>query len=627
MVAVSGMTKAAARAQVDRWIDGQELSGDFPLPFDDPKLAVAAVADVIAAPNKFVGRTLADPFEGPAYGRGKAIVYRRADGSLFVNSFAHGGVQYELREAQRPDLDAEIAHLARLAALEYDQVRDSAAKRFGVRVSRLDDAVEAKRKAIGPPLTPPGEAQAILADMNRDHSVVIIGARARVLRFEDALHLAGGERYILRSPTYLKFEDFKNYLSNRFCYDRNGRAFAVNRYGAPLSIAEWWIEHPDRKTYPGVVFLPGGAAVVDGRLNLWTGFGVQPRRGDWERMKTHISEVLANGDAEVNAYILNWMADAVQRPDRQAEVALVFVGGLGTGRGILGRCLCRIFGRHGLHISTPEHLTGKFNAHMQSCCFLFADEAFAPQDKKAEGALKRLITEDTLFIEPKGVDAFAAPNLMHVMLASNHDYVVPAGEKERRHLVQAVSKAHQQDPAWFEPIYEEMRSGGLEAMLYDLLRRDLGDWRPRQIVRTAALGRQQDESLCPLDQWWLELLHTGVLAGVRDPAKANESVSNRYEVDVVAFKDNWGVEHFRQVWREGLYDQARRVSPKLRNTDATALGRYLRDRGCAKAWVKRERGWRFPPLSQCRDQWVERFPHTVWDGPSPADWTIGEDDD
>ena len=82
-----------ARAQVDRWIDHQELSGDFPLPFDDPKLAGTTVADVLAKPSKFVHKTSADPFEGPAYGRGKAILYQRENASLFINSFAHGGVR------------------------------------------------------------------------------------------------------------------------------------------------------------------------------------------------------------------------------------------------------------------------------------------------------------------------------------------------------------------------------------------------------------------------------------------------------------------------------------------------------------------------------------------------------
>jgi hypothetical protein len=40
---------------------------------------------------------MSDPFERPAYGRGKAILYRRDDGSLFIDSFAHGGITYELK--------------------------------------------------------------------------------------------------------------------------------------------------------------------------------------------------------------------------------------------------------------------------------------------------------------------------------------------------------------------------------------------------------------------------------------------------------------------------------------------------------------------------------------------------
>ena len=110
-------------------------------------------------------------------------------------------------------------------------------------------------------------------------------------------------------------------------------------------------------------------------------------------------------------------------------------------------------------------------------------------------------------------------------------------------MAQEVADAHQQDEAWFKPIYKEMRNGGLEAMLYDLLARDLGDWRPRQIVRTAALGKTEDESLSPLDQWWLELLQSGVLSGTRTaPAFPNIAISNAFEVEIEEeeiIEDEW----------------------------------------------------------------------------------------
>ena len=96
-----GMSEADARAQIDRWIDRKELSGAFVLPFDDPKIAGASVAQVLADPEQFVGKTLSDPFEGPDYGAGKAVIYRRANGSMFINSFAHGGITYELKSTSK----------------------------------------------------------------------------------------------------------------------------------------------------------------------------------------------------------------------------------------------------------------------------------------------------------------------------------------------------------------------------------------------------------------------------------------------------------------------------------------------------------------------------------------------
>jgi hypothetical protein len=315
----------------------------------------------------------------------------------------------------------------------------------------------------------------------------------------------------------------------------------------------------------------------------------------------------------------------VQHPAEQAEVALVFVGGIGTGKGTLGKAMCRIFGQHSRHLSSPEHLTGRFNAHLRQCCFLFGDECYGPKDKSAEGTLKRLITEPTLQIEAKGRDTVEEPNRLHVMFASNNEWVIPAGAHERRYAVQEVAETHRQDPNWFGPIYQEMRSGGLDAMLYDLLNYDLCDWHPRQIVRTPALAKQQEESLSPLDQWWLELLQTGVLEGASETAP-DRAISNHYDEEI-SEPDGYGGKRKRTVRREGLYDQARRISPRLKGVSDTALGLYLRDeqRGCTNTWVQRRRGWQFPPLNECRERWKERFPETVWLDPETTEWTFAGD--
>lgn len=451
--------------------------------------------------------------------------------------------------------------------------------------------------------------RALLDELNRDNQVVIIGGKTRVMRWAEVHHEANRERYVYKIPVYMTFDDFKNYHMNRF---------TVNRNGDPVSIGGWWLRQPQRLTFKGVIFVPNGPPVIEDHVNLWQGFGVKPVAGSWSRMQDHIYEVLAAKDDRVNKYILNWLAFAVQYPAQQAEVALAFKGGYGTGKGVLGRAMCRIFGPHGLHISETAHLTGKFNAHFQMCCFLFADEALAPQDKRAEGVLKRLITEDTLTIEPKGINAFQVDNHLHVMEASNHGWMAQAGEKERRIVLQEVLENHQQNEGWFAPLYAELREGGLAAMMHGLLDRSLGDWHPRQIVRTKALAEQQMESLDPLDQWWLELLTVGALPGALpdEPWKAR---ANEWEEDISTTALG-GFSRVQHVKVAGLYDHARRSSPRLRGVSDTALGRFLGKNGCFKFKIDGGlRGWIFKRLPELRDKWCERFPDTEWPS-GVVDW-------
>jgi hypothetical protein len=456
-----------------------------------------------------------------------------------------------------------------------------------------------------------------LTELNINNCVVLDGGKTLVLRFEKMEHIAGGENYVYQVPTFLRFGDFRNFYLNRRVQieTQNGTKW--------VDLGSWWLEHSHRRQYAGVIFRPAGKPIINGRLNLWTGWGVEPKQGDWSLLRKHILETLAASDKDVYRYIMNWLAWSVRHPDQQAEVALVFIGDRGTGKGTLGKALCKIFGQHALHLSSPEHLTGRFNAHLRQCSFLFADEAYGPKDKSAEGTLKRLITEDTLTIEQKGRDPIEVPNLLHVMMASNNEWVVPAGAHERRFMVQRVSDAHRQDPAWFGPLYKQMREGGCAAMLFDLLDYDLGDWHPRDVIRTEALAGQQVESLSPLDAWWFELLQTGVLAGA-DENNPDQAISTKYEEEIEE-PTGWGGTRKRTVWHEGLFDQARQISPRLKGTSDTALGLYLRDQGCKRRWVRRERGWQFPPLAECRARWLERFPDTKWDDLDLEDWTVGED--
>jgi hypothetical protein len=455
------------------------------------------------------------------------------------------------------------------------------------------------------------ENELLLGEMNAKYTVVQDGGKVSVLRFDLQEQRRGDGRVVHKRfvPTFISFGDFHNYYKNKAVWIDNDKGGTK-----PESLGKWWTGHPERRTVEGLTFRPGAPVgeLVGGRLNLWRGFGVEPAPGDWSLMQRHIKEVLAAGDEEVADYIKNWLAWAVQYPAERAQVALVFKGGRGTGKGTLGNAMCHLFGQHATHISSVDHLAGRFNAHLRDAVFLFADEAYWPGDKGGEGTLKRLITEPTLFIEAKGRDGVTVPNMLHVLMASNEGWMVPAGEHERRYAVFQVSENKRQNEDWFTPLYQQLEAGGYAAMLHDLLHHDLREWHPRHIPMTEALREQQVQSLDPLDAWVLEFLEDGALPegiGVNLPNVALSRSKPDYD---------------NRNPRNGLYDLARERHPKLRYLDDQVLAAHLKRWGCKPWRNSQERGWEFPPLLEGRVRWEEKYPDWKWRHPDLTDWQVDD---
>jgi len=71
-----------------------KLYGDFVLVFD--VFGPVTVAQVIQNPERYDGKALADPIEGPDYGKTTAMFFWNDGKRPFINSHAHHGTQYQL---------------------------------------------------------------------------------------------------------------------------------------------------------------------------------------------------------------------------------------------------------------------------------------------------------------------------------------------------------------------------------------------------------------------------------------------------------------------------------------------------------------------------------------------------
>ena len=277
-----------------------------------------------------------------------------------------------------------------------------------------------------------------------------------------------------------------------------------------IHFVDAWAKHPDGRQYEGIVFDPSKQAPPE-FFNLWTDFSVQAKVGDWSLYRNHIREVIADGDQVVADYIEAWMADAVQNhdPSKKPGVGIILKGGQGTGKGVFATQFGELFGHHFIHLSNPDHLVGKYSKHLQSANLVFADEMKWGRSQKGIETLKRILTESTLTIEPKGKDSFNIANHIHLMVASNESWVMQVDHDDRRFLVVDVNSAHAQDVPYFEAIIDQMNSGGREALLHYLQEYDLNGVDLRKIPWTRARVEQQYLSLPMVGKFWFHLLTTG----------------------------------------------------------------------------------------------------------------------
>lgn len=399
------------------------------------------------------------------------------------------------------------------------------------------------------------------------------GGKCRIAFFEDRRFERKQTRSVLVIQT---FHDFSNrYMNQQIEIGRTDKGQPIYK-----ALGKYWLEHPKRRQYSRIDFLPSGEVPVD-VYNLWQGFAYTPQKGQWRYMQRHIWHVLAKRNKKAFRYIVQWAAWAVQNPGEPAEVALVFKGGKGTGKGTFCRWLKILFGQHGLQIFSAEHISGRFNGHLQDCVLLFADEAIAPNDRNAEAILKGFLTEPTLPMERKGYDVTQVPNHLHVVMASNSDWVVPASGDERRFAVFEVSNEKTGQHDWFERLNEEMENGGAKAMLHFLLNLNLGGWHPRKnIPENSALTDQRIQSLRGPEKIWFNWLSTA-----DTPCKL---IDRTPCIPTTTFAE-------------------------LAHINVTAAGRFLSDMGFQKDENSRPRSWIAPQLKEARIIWNQKKFKVDWD--------------
>lgn len=190
-------------------------------------------------------------------------------------------------------------------------------------------------------------------------------------------------------------------------------------------------------------------------VNEWRGFKIQPcpqkvSEKEIEPFITYVKEILADGNPEHAHWLFAWMADLFKNPSNKPGTALVLVGVQGAGKTFLGeQVIGPIVGKqHSTQINSISTLTNNFNTLIDNKIFLQCDEAVHSYQRDVASRLKSIITDETITIEPKGVNAFKKPNHMRFLFTSNEEHsaiFIDPSPYERRFTVLRVSPIKAQD--------------------------------------------------------------------------------------------------------------------------------------------------------------------------------------
>ena len=440
-----------------------------------------------------------------------------------------------------------------------------------------EPAVKAAAKMVGETVESGDrrtEYDAAIEEMNARHFVVVMGGKVVVCQLEPDEVLRRERLVVSRDRDIILF--YRNRLV----------VVGVRPDGSAIvkSLGVAWLDEPRRRTYRRIAVIPRGECPPD-VFNMWRGFGVGARPGDWATIRYHLLEVICAGDHGHYEWLIRWIARGLQFPEQQGEVIVALRGREGSGKGSLGRMLLRIFHSHAVHILQARHFTGHFNARLAGALFVFLDEALWAGDKQGEGVLKGIVTEPTIEIEPKGVDPFTMPNQMKILMATNHDWAVPAGPDARRYFVLDVAGGRIGDFEYFSRLNAAIDGDELAAFLHDLLNLDLSGFNHRTAPNTDALAEQKTRSANSFNKFWLDCLHEGEIVGVPEEGWP-ESIAT--QLLHVAYRDHTNERYPLTI--EGMAKELRKLLPDLE------LKRHRPRRSSGE----RPWGYRLPWLHECR---------------------------
>jgi hypothetical protein len=435
-------------------------------------------------------------------------------------------------------------------------------------------------------------AEANLAEIEAGHRAIMRG---------DALEIATQERqpdgsYAIKIRTQRAMEAK---LRARRTFDHAGK---------PVKMLNFYLDH-QRLPVMDAVFRPGETVGPD-EYNLFHGLAVKPVAGGSYRLFRELLDRVSADNGDTTDFLWKLIAWRLQNLNTFVPSALILVGPEGSFKSTITDVIAKLLAPYSDVISDPGKFVGRFNAQLFGKLFVQLEEVSLGKDDTVDSRTKHFINGEKLDVEEKNVPAFSIENRLFVAITSNKRDVIRISPASRRYACYWVADQHDGDEAkrgaHWERMATELKAGGLEALMYDLLAADLAGFNPRLCPRTPLFHDLAGISLdrLPHISWWQEILERGELpeSGLKD--RQGKSITQwdapilveRLYGAYVAFCDHNGARAKARTLSSAAWaKELAKIMP-----EPPVKGRLSKEKG-------RKATYMLPALGTCREHFQKMF--------------------
>jgi hypothetical protein len=297
-----------------------------------------------------------------------------------------------------------------------------------------------------------------------------------------------------------------------------------------------WLKHPEIARKDDMNIYPNISQCPPNKYNLWTPFTMANETGPYVEKHDQLAKILKHihilcgNDQIVGEYVINWIGQMIQFPERKST-CLTFISGEGAGKGTLLRLFEKMMGTSKVfETSEPSRdVWGSFNGIMKDAFLVNLNEISKKDTMEAEGKLKKLITDPTITINMKGVNAYDITSYHRFIITTNSEDPIKTSKDDRRKLIIRSSDELLKNTQYFNEMYEDLNDINVIRTCYEYFKElNLNAFEPTQIPITEYQTNLKELSVSPIEHFIQSLVQQNLAKPVLE--KPSSALFDEFEV-------------------------------------------------------------------------------------------------